>query len=350
MPTQISSRSLCALKTPSPPPPTHSPPPTSYSQFCLTLVIDPPFASSLPPPLPFTCPRMRASWAKPLFPHPRSHDIDAEDRHSISSSSGDVARALNSKVHWIVASADVEVDGSMESLVCIWAVDSLSGVILSGLPRGALSSSKTTSPKAILWGTCSSSPSNSPLVQNLAPSGPGAGASRKLAFGSNNSIASISLGLKSKASTSLPPHPPHAALGGHSGPSSSSTTTHCPHLSWTDPSSLFQPPPHVEQQVSPSSTVAHEDHPHQSTVTQSAAPIASGGKMTAYVIYPDGVPVINAIDCLQRRDKGGGNHSEFKSIQMTTVTTKVRSFIRDCSISAPPSDEILLWCAGLYPS
>ncbi len=39
----------------------------------------------------------------------------------------------------------------------MWAIDSLSGVVLSGLPRGALSSSKTTAPKAVLWGRCGSS-------------------------------------------------------------------------------------------------------------------------------------------------------------------------------------------------
>lgn len=38
----------------------------------------------------------------------------------------------------------------------MYAIDSLSGVVLSGLPRGALSSSKTSAPKVILWGRCGS--------------------------------------------------------------------------------------------------------------------------------------------------------------------------------------------------
>ena len=38
-------------------------------------------------------------------------------------------------------------------VTCVWAVDCLTGVVLSGLPRGAVNSSKASSaPKAVLWG------------------------------------------------------------------------------------------------------------------------------------------------------------------------------------------------------
>lgn len=49
--------------------------------------------------------------------------------------------------------AAARAEGRLEELVCVWAVDGLTGVVLSGLPGGAVTSSKAAAPpRAVLWG------------------------------------------------------------------------------------------------------------------------------------------------------------------------------------------------------
>ncbi|GFR41683.1 hypothetical protein Agub_g2429, partial [Astrephomene gubernaculifera] len=163
----------------------------SMSQFCLTLVIEPPSLNLLPS----SRPGMRACWAKPLGSSsgggegtaavttalydsasggsgaaagggaaagvgpPEGQDAGRED-------GGDGSGDGGSRLQWIVASvclaahedADAAELGAaagvpMDEAVCVWAVDGLSSVVLSGMPRGSVSSAKTAaSPKAVLWG------------------------------------------------------------------------------------------------------------------------------------------------------------------------------------------------------
>ncbi|GIL64637.1 hypothetical protein Vafri_18532, partial [Volvox africanus] len=69
------------------------------------------------------------------------------------------------RLQWIVASVGILASDEgdyqdpasgpalLDEAVCVWAVDGLSAVVLSGLPRGSVSSTKTAaSPKAVLWG------------------------------------------------------------------------------------------------------------------------------------------------------------------------------------------------------
>lgn len=158
------------------------------SQFLLTLVIEPPSLSLLPSARP----GLRACWARPLSATPAGAASAAADEGapaygeavsaSASAAEDDAAAAAlagGNRVQWIVASAGLsalELDddphggpgsgsaggaGSLppnghaaplEEVVCVWAVDGLASVVLSGMPGGAVSSSKAASPKAVLWG------------------------------------------------------------------------------------------------------------------------------------------------------------------------------------------------------
>eukprot|EP00798_Chlamydomonas_sp_ICE-L_P019175 gene19175-25785_t len=115
------------------------------SQFCLTLVIEPPNLGLVPESLP----GLRASGGSSA----------GDTASSYAGAAGLAAIAVSSRVHWVVASVGVPRElkkGApfhLDECVCLWAVDSLSGVTLSSLPHGgALCSSKTVSPKAVLWG------------------------------------------------------------------------------------------------------------------------------------------------------------------------------------------------------
>ncbi|KAG2488583.1 hypothetical protein HYH03_012902 [Edaphochlamys debaryana] len=161
----------------------------SMSQFCLTLVIEPPALNLTP----FSRPGMRACWARPLGSGTKDGGSVAGgggagggagaaasaaatgllgDGGEGGEEDGGGGEGGGSRLQWIVASVGVgpEVDpdglpaidlgpwgGGQEGMVeavCVWAVDGLSAVVLSGLPRGSVSAGgKTTaSPKAVLWG------------------------------------------------------------------------------------------------------------------------------------------------------------------------------------------------------
>ncbi|EFJ47769.1 hypothetical protein VOLCADRAFT_117790 [Volvox carteri f. nagariensis] len=162
--------------------------------FCLTLVIEPPGLSLTP----FSRPGMRVCWARPMadigvaaavaaVPSPPptggggggGAGDDREQEGNDSSGGAAAAVESGSRLQWIVASVGIlgsdegehHDSGSghggggggslLEEAVCVWAVDGLSAVVLSGLmPRGAVSSSSASSssaktaasPKAVLWG------------------------------------------------------------------------------------------------------------------------------------------------------------------------------------------------------
>lgn len=158
----------------------------SMSQFCLALVIEPP----LPSLTPHAYPGLRAAWARPL-PPPTHHGAKQPAGHAMQGAQPySAALPIASRVHWVVASVAVHhpppyspgpqawsavsplgsgsrpsgvgplagaspsSHGSwLEETVCVWAVDGLGGVTLSGLPRGAVQASKGAGgPRAVLWG------------------------------------------------------------------------------------------------------------------------------------------------------------------------------------------------------
>ncbi|KXZ50483.1 hypothetical protein GPECTOR_16g658 [Gonium pectorale] len=160
-----------------------SAPGLSMSQFCLTLVIEPPGLNLTPQ----SRPGMRVCWARPLGTgggagagatadggsgSGAGGSVDGTDADGEQAGGGGAAVEFGSRLQWVVASVGVAAaeegdaphhepvggggHGSlpMDEAVCVWAVDGLAAVVLSGMTRGAVSSGKTAaSPKAVLWGT-----------------------------------------------------------------------------------------------------------------------------------------------------------------------------------------------------
>ena len=138
----------------------------------------------------------------------------------------------------------------------MWAIDSLSGVVLSGLPRGASSSSKASAPKAILWGRCGNGSGGSgsrlrnsaPVSRNPGIKFAGAGLTRASAAPSSPLPAAKPAQDLSHAAAAAP-------IGG--------TFSSAPEPSWLKPDELL-------------------------------ASAESGGLalgLAAYVVYTEGVPV-----------------------------------------------------------
>lgn len=163
-----------------------SAPPASVgtsSTFCLTLVIDPPMPGLLVGALP----GLRACWAQPLLPPASASTtsvIPSSPRASASPggktalvsghSSTMYGNPTTARLLWIIATAGVQPtsttapyssgNGSSSStrqagtedeaaeVVCVWAVDGLSSIVLSALPKGAVRSNKSSTPRAVLWG------------------------------------------------------------------------------------------------------------------------------------------------------------------------------------------------------
>lgn len=139
---------------------TPPPAPQSMSQFCLTLVIEPP-APALHAGL---LPGMQVSWARPLAPPGQAPQPQ--------------------RMLWLVgsfSSADPAAPGGMgaaapQDLAFLWAVDSLAGVVLSGIAQNAITASKLSSPRAMLWGGAAGA-----LAWRRPEAHAGAGARRALA-------------------------------------------------------------------------------------------------------------------------------------------------------------------------
>ncbi|GAX73065.1 hypothetical protein CEUSTIGMA_g518.t1 [Chlamydomonas eustigma] len=280
-----------------------SAPGVSMSQYCLTLVIEPPVQGLTPGLLP----GLRACWARPL-PGNNSRHVLAEGGRWVRQQQGaagtqgqgdDDEEELSSKVHWVVASISVpgSIKGHLEEQVCLWAIDSLSGVILSGLPRGGSSSSKTSAPKAILWGRCGApceGPSrlSVPIMKVLKTSSmstnPAAGAAGMPGPAISPTGARV-LGSPGRAPTS--------AAGG-------AVITPAPDLSWIDAQELL------------------------------AAQGPSLG-LAAYVVYPEGVPVIHAIDHFS---VGNGGYAEVRALEVATITKDSE----DNGSWTPPSTSIVI--------
>ncbi|MEW5313195.1 MAG: hypothetical protein WDW38_004781 [Sanguina aurantia] len=164
-----------------------SPPPASVgtsSTFCLTLVIDPPMPGLLVGALP----GLRACWARPLLP-PASSTCSIPPSPGASASpagktvlvsghsSTMYGNPTTARLLWIVATAGVQpssttapygggvgsgggsgstrqagTEDEAAEVVCVWAVDGLSSIVLSALPKAAVRTNKSAAPRAVLWG------------------------------------------------------------------------------------------------------------------------------------------------------------------------------------------------------
>ena len=149
--------------------------------------------------------------------------------------------------------------------MCVWAIDSLSGVILSGLPRGASASSKASAPKAVLWGRCG----------NTAPTASGTGRLRNtVPFTRAPTIrfAKPSSTNPQLSSPSMPPAPA-ARPAASDYPTVGGAFSSAPGMSWLYPSRLLSS--------------------QSALMPQSAQPSKSDTVLgiSSYVAYPEGVPV-----------------------------------------------------------
>jgi hypothetical protein len=115
-----------------------SQPSQPMSQFCLSLVIEPPSLAISHA----IRPGMAASWARHLNGTPR-------------------ANGVHSNVLWLMANVSMYVqpaEGALDSepgfrdILYLWAVDGLHSVVLSGIATNALMYGSQASPRAILWG------------------------------------------------------------------------------------------------------------------------------------------------------------------------------------------------------
>jgi hypothetical protein len=113
-------------------------PSQSMSQFCLSLVIEPPSLAINHA----IRPGMAASWARHLNGTPRENGV-------------------HSNVLWLMANVSMYVQPAEEALdaepgfkdiLYLWAVDGLHSVVLSGIATNALMYGSQATPRAILWG------------------------------------------------------------------------------------------------------------------------------------------------------------------------------------------------------
>lgn len=125
--------------------------PRTMSQFCLTLVIEPPSHAVVPG----VWPGMMATWVRPLLSS-SSHSGNSMSPH---------------RMLWLVASYGTypatssatpqqqpgmpghdRIPSAHKDHLYVWAVEGLAGVVLSGIAQNAIMASKLSTPKAILWG------------------------------------------------------------------------------------------------------------------------------------------------------------------------------------------------------
>jgi hypothetical protein len=120
-----------------------SKPSQPMSQFCLSLVIEPPSLAISHA----IRPGMAACWARHLNGTPR-------------------ANGVHSNVLWLMANVSMYVQPAEEALdsepgfrdiLYLWAVDGLHSVVLSGLATSAVMHGSQAGPRAILWGQDSTS-------------------------------------------------------------------------------------------------------------------------------------------------------------------------------------------------
>jgi hypothetical protein len=129
----------------------------AMSQFCLTLVIEPP---GLGPQVSGVRPGLLASWAKPLQPHPPGEqqsgmlwllasftgpDLPSQPALAAALSGTEAAAAA-------AAAAVGSRAASYQDQVFLWGIDGLAGVVLSGIAQNAIMSNKMSQPKVWCWG------------------------------------------------------------------------------------------------------------------------------------------------------------------------------------------------------
>ncbi|KAF6256374.1 hypothetical protein COO60DRAFT_115252 [Scenedesmus sp. NREL 46B-D3] len=127
------------------------------SQFCLTLVIEPP---GLGPQVSGVRPGLLASWARPLQPQPPGQqpgmlwllgsfvgpDLPSQPPLAAALSGTEAAAAA------AAAAAGSSSSGVYQDQVFLWGVDGLAGVVLSGIAQNAIMSNKMSQPKVWCWG------------------------------------------------------------------------------------------------------------------------------------------------------------------------------------------------------
>jgi hypothetical protein len=127
----------------------------AMSQFCLTLVIEPP---GLGPQVSGVRPGLLASWAKPLQPHPPGEQQSGMLWLLGSFTGPDLpsqpalAAALSGTEAAAAAAAVGSCAASYQDQVFLWGIDGLAGVVLSGIAQNAIMSNKMSQPKVWCWG------------------------------------------------------------------------------------------------------------------------------------------------------------------------------------------------------